>query len=138
MSEPAARAVERWSVELADVLTEMSRRVGRLAELIADDWPDPRGRDVAERSVLVGRELGREAVVAAELGHAYARAAEDSAADGTTDGTTGSGDTGTARLPHPTSGGPGIRLGDPRGTRADEERGMRIAELPAARSPEGG
>ena len=92
----------------------MGRRVGRLSEQIGHDWPDGRGLEWAERVVRLGQELSREAGSAAELGEAYARQAADPVRWG---------------LPLPRS--PGMRLGGTEAQRADSERGMRIAQLPA-------
>jgi hypothetical protein len=104
----------RWWAELGDALADMERRVGRLSEQIAYDWPDGRGLEWAEQVARLGQELGREAGSAAELGEAYARQAADAVRWG---------------MPLPRSAG--IRLGGTEAQRADSERGMRIAQLPA-------
>ncbi|GAA1188330.1 hypothetical protein [Pseudonocardia alaniniphila] len=110
----------RWWADLGDALADMGRRVGRLSEQIGHDWPDGRGLEWAERVVRLGQELGREAGSAAELGEAYARQAAD-----------------PVRLGLPSSRLPGMRLGGTAAQRADSERGMRIAQLPAE-NPETG
>ncbi|WP_433289770.1 hypothetical protein ACQPZQ_40385 [Pseudonocardia sp. CA-142604] len=104
----------RWWAELGDTLADIGRRVGRLSEQISHDWPDGRGLEWAERVGRLGQELSREAGSAAELGEAYARQASD-----------------PVRLGLPSSRIPGMRLGGTEAQRADSERGMRIAQLPA-------
>jgi hypothetical protein len=104
----------RWWAELGDVLADIGLRVSRLSEQIGHDWPDGRGHEWEERVVRLGQQLGREAGAAAELGAAYARQADDPVRWG----------------PLP-SRSPGMRLGGTDAQRADSERGMRIAELPA-------
>jgi hypothetical protein len=65
---------------------------------------------------MLGSLLGREASTAAELGESYARQAADAPTP-----------------PFPVTGGTGrrtgMRLGGTDAQRADDERGMRIAEL---------
>jgi hypothetical protein len=104
----------RWCARLAEVLGDVGRRAVELGELVAQDWPDSRGREWAERSTLLGALLGREAAAAADLGDAYARQAGD--APGPL---------------FPSGGGrrTGMRLGGTDAQRVDDERGMRIAEL---------
>ncbi|GAA1287201.1 hypothetical protein GCM10009609_61840 [Pseudonocardia aurantiaca] len=117
MSHPAAdlREAAHWWTRLAEALADSGRRLGQLGEQIGRDWPDDRGREWAERTANVRAELGREAVVAAELGAEYARRSAD------------------AELSAPPTwssvGRPGARLAGTEAKRADEERGMRIAEL---------
>ncbi|GAA0910615.1 hypothetical protein [Pseudonocardia zijingensis] len=96
----------RWYARLGDVLADAGRRVAVLGELIGGDWPDARGREWAARTEQLGAELGREAGAAAELGAAHARQA-------------GAGRRHT-----------GMRLGGVEAERVEDERGMRIAELP--------
>jgi hypothetical protein len=103
----------RWCAQLADALGDAGRRVAQLGELVARDWEDPRGREWAERTSLLGALLGREATAAAELGEACARQAADAPT---------SLFSGVGRRP-------GMRLGGTDAQRVDEERGMRIAEL---------
>jgi hypothetical protein len=120
MTHPAS---PRWCAELADALGDVARRVGRLAELIAVDWPDDQGRMWAERSAQLHAELERQAQAATELGRRLELAAPTADAD-PLGSSTGSG-------LHAGSGGRvGMRLGGTDGHRADDERGMRIAELP--------
>ena len=104
----------RWWADLGDALADVARRVGRLSEQIGHDWPDGRGLEWAERVVRLGHELAQEAGAAAELSESYARQAADPVRWG---------------LPPPRS--PGMRLGGTEAQRADSERGIRIAQLPA-------
>ena len=106
-------AAAQWWTRLADVLADAGRRLGRLVEQIGHDWPDEHGRAWAERTATVRAEVGREAVVAAEVGADYARRSLDAVI--------GWGPAGRR---------PGVRLGGTEAQRVDEERGMRIAELP--------
>jgi hypothetical protein len=115
------RDAAQWWARLADALIEAGRRSGQLTEQIARAWPDGTGREWAERAGQVGTELRREAAVAAEIGAAYAHLS-------------------THVHPEPAAYGPvpgwsaghrpGMRLGGTEGQRIDEERGIRIAELP--------
>jgi hypothetical protein len=109
----------QWWERLADALADVGRRVGQLAEQIAQDWPDASGREWAERAGQVGTELGREAAVASEIGAGYARRSAEVEAEPAL----------------PTAGmvagrRPGVRLGGTEAHRVDDERGIRIAELP--------
>ena len=117
----AAESAAQWCLGLAVALAETAVQVGRLADRIADDWLDDHGRERAERTALLHRELGRDALAAAELGNTLARLG----ADGPT--------------PDPWSvavaalrgrAGRGMRLGGTDVSRVDDERGMRIAQLP--------
>ena len=92
-----------WWSRLAETLLDAGRRIGQLAEQVERDWPDARGREWAEHTTHVRAELGREAVAAAELGAQYVRRDADRA---------------------------GARLAGTEAHRVDDERGMRIAELP--------
>jgi hypothetical protein len=100
---------DRWAANLADTLDEIGRRLARLAESVTGDWPDQGGREWAERAARLRSELAEQAAVAGRLGD---RTAPD--------------DPGAAGIERP-----GIRLGDTGGYRVDEERGVRIAELPS-------
>lgn len=112
------QAMARWCAHLVAALLDVGRRVGRLSEQIATDWPDDHGREWAERSALLRKDLDHAAVAAAELGRVLGR---------------GTGEDGTG-APAPVaagaSGRAGMRLGGTAGARTDDERGMRIAELP--------
>ncbi len=110
--------VQRWCLELGARLGDVGRRVARLAEQVAQDWPDADGRAWVERAGQLQRELAREAVEAAELGRRYEPGAAYLGADPATAAA------GPGR-------GPGIRLGGTAGHRVEDERGIRIAELPA-------
>jgi hypothetical protein len=99
---------ERWAIDPADTLDDIGRRLARLAESVLGDWPDQGGRDWTERADRLRSELAEQAAVAGRLGE---RTAPDDPATA-----------GTER--------PGIRLGDTGGYRVEEDRGVRIAELP--------
>jgi hypothetical protein len=99
---------DRWATNLADDLDDIGRRLARLAESVAADWPDQRGREWTERAARLRSELAEQAAEAGRLGD---RMAPD--------------DPGAAGIEQP-----GIRLGDTGGDRIDDERGVRIAELP--------
>jgi hypothetical protein len=116
--------VARWCADLADVLTEVGVRVGRLAEQIGHDWPDDLGREWAGRAVLVRGELGRDAASAAELGAAALRSAEPDA-DGPTPFPAPGAGAGRGTAPRA-----GMRLGGTAASRVEDDRGIRIAELP--------
>lgn len=118
--EPATGpATARWCAALGDTMTDVGRRLGQLAEQIATDWPDQRGREWAERVARLRLELGREAAVAAELGRQVSRYPADDGIGPATPPPAG------ARATPRT----GVRLGGTSASRADDERGMRIAEL---------
>lgn len=114
-----------WCANLAIALAEMSVQVGELADRILRDWPDDRGRERAERTAALHRELGRDALAAAQLGKALARdAAEDVDAGG---------EAAPPALPALSLGPawrPGTRLAGTEADRVDPERGVRIAQLP--------
>jgi hypothetical protein len=114
--------VQRWCLELADQLADVGRRLARLAEQVAVDWPDPSGSAWAERADQLQRELAREAVNAAELGRDY----EPGVAHLGPDASVAAAGPG-ARL--------GVRLGGTAGHRVDDERGVRIAELSEPAAP---
>lgn len=120
----------RWCAGVAAALSGASERVGRLALGIADDWRDGRGREWAERTTLLHRELGRVAAEAAEIGAAIARRATEAAAQPVPV---------AESLPPPRAAvlgaaaaarGRGPRLGAVAGDRAEPDVGMRIAQLP--------
>jgi hypothetical protein len=117
------RRAALWCTRLADGLADLARRVGMLSEQIAQDWPDDRGRELAERSALLHRALGREAVAAAELGEAYARELLDPGLPPAVAAAAG-----PARRQ-------GMRLGGTDAARTDDGRGMRIAALPEPGGP---
>ena len=89
--------------------------MARLAEAVAGDWPDA-GRAGLDASGPAGcsGELARSGRRLAGLSSASRRRAGDDPA-----------------ASRPGGRGPGIRLGGTDGHRADDERGVRIAELPA-------
>jgi hypothetical protein len=104
----------RWCDRLAAVLADVGAQVGRLIERVADDWPDGRGREWAQRCEALRDVLTREEDAAAELRDAYARELRN--------------------LAPAASGSSGMRLGGTEAHRVDDERGMRIAQLPDAPS----
>ena len=99
---------DRWATNPADTLDDIGRRLARLAESVAGDWPDQGGRDWTERAARLRSELAEHAAMAGRLGER----------------------TGPYDPEAASTGRPGIRLGDTDGDRVDEERGVRIAELP--------
>ena len=107
---------ERWGAALAATLEEITRRLTRLAESVADDWSDEHGRDWSERAVRLRHDLSEQAAAAAGLGERIEPAGVPAP--------------GGARLAAPPTGRPGVRLGDLDGHRVDDERGVRIAQLP--------
>jgi hypothetical protein len=99
----------RWYELLAELLGDVGRRVAQLGEQLAHDWPDANGREWADRAAHVGGVLDREAAAAEQLGAGYARHAGEA------------GSYAGRRT--------GVRLGSTDVARAEDERGMRIAEL---------
>ena len=104
-----------WCNALAEGFEELLPLLRHLGTDISHSWRDDRGQAWAERVGQLHRELGRNAADAAELGRMVARLAEQLADPGS--------------RPASRNGGP--RLGDTEGMRVDDERGMRIAQLPA-------
>lgn len=119
-------ATIRWCAELAAAVAELAPRVARLTDEVARDWPDDHGREWSERAALVHRELCRDAVTAAELGAAIARLAAGPLVLDPLSGPAA----GTVRHP-------GVRLGGIDATRAGDDRGMTIAQLPDPGASEG-
>jgi hypothetical protein len=133
MTAPEQPTGHDWCSELAATLTAAARRAGLLADRIAEDWGDVHGRERAGRTALLQRELGRSAVDAAELGRRLAPAAQEvppvlatalAALHGAAHRAARSG---AADMP-------GAHLGGTAGTRVDEDRGMRLPELPPSGS----
>lgn len=98
---------DRWAALLADTLNDVGRRLARLTEAVREDWSDQHGQQWCERAGRLQRELAERAATADELGERL----------GPTD-------------PGSRSTRPGVRLGGTGGQRVDDERGMRVAELP--------
>lgn len=123
--EALRTSAHRYAV-LAAVLAETGVRTGRMSREIAADWPDEHGREWAERTDRLRRHLHREALAAAELGQALTREAEAREMAN------------PQRVPAVGWGGGGaparrgMRLGGTEAQREDDDRGVRIAELPAA------
>ncbi|OZM80577.1 hypothetical protein [Pseudonocardia sp. MH-G8] len=118
--DDVARQAARWYDGLAEVLSDVGRRVAQLGEQVAGDWPDTHGREWADRIAEVGGALRRESAAAQELAEAHARQA------------------GQYGFPAAPLTGPagfvgrrtGARLAGTEAERVDDERGMQIAELP--------
>ncbi|MHA6624553.1 hypothetical protein ACU61A_03990 [Pseudonocardia sichuanensis] len=122
--DPALR-VARWCGGLAEVLADVGRRVAQLGEQVARDWPDPYGREWADRTAEVGGALRRGSGAAQELAEAYARQAGQYGFP--TAAPAGAGGVATRRT--------GARLAGTDADRVDDERGMRIAEMPPPPPP---
>ncbi len=115
-----------WYARVAAVLADAGPRVARLAEGISGDWSDRNGCAWAERVALVGRELGRVEVAAADLADAHARRAEEPT------GPAGPWPSGAALPPGRRAGvdRTGPRLPGTDGVRVGDDRGVRLPELP--------
>jgi hypothetical protein len=109
LDDDTALDTARWYERLAELLGDVGRRVAQLGDQLANDWPDAHGREWADRTAHVGGVLGREAAAAGELGAVYARQTGDAG--------------------HFAGRRTGMRLGGTDAARAEDERGMRIAEL---------
>lgn len=123
MTAPEPSPVELWVTRLARTLADAAALAGALAGAIAKDWTDSRGPEWAERAGLVHRELERDAAAAAQVSAALT--GDPAATDPATVVTA----IASAALSAPQRRG--VRLGDTLAQRIDEERGMRIAQLPA-------
>ncbi|MFC4942763.1 hypothetical protein [Pseudonocardia sp. GCM10023141] len=124
MTEPILSAL--WCTRLADVLADTAEQVGDLVGRLVQDWPDAHGSPWLERAGLLHRELDRQAADASQLGAELTREHADPVA---------------AAPPPPVdlvgallaaAHNRGARLAGTDGTRADPDRGMRIAELPGS------
>jgi hypothetical protein len=116
------RAADRC-LALAGELVVLAARARDVALLVAGARPDERGQAWAERAGLVHRALRREAVAAADLGHALRRSAQ--AAEETDPLVAGS----LVGIAAGLQAGR-MRLGGVEARRADDETGVRIAQLP--------
>jgi hypothetical protein len=112
----------RWCVTTGARLSEAAERAGALAAAIAADWPDGHGQEWSERAGRAGRDLDAAAADAARLAHDL-QAPDDGTALGRALlqalGGTAAGERGH-----------GPQLGGTDGARTDDERGMRVPELP--------
>ena len=124
----AVRAAASWFAAVSSSLDAVLGEVAAVAGRIAAAWPDARGAEWAERAALVHRELGREADASAEAGRSATRLADDLSVEsgpGTAPGVP------TIRPSALHGGRPGgARLGGTEADRADDERGVRIPQLP--------
>lgn len=120
MTAPEPGPLELWCARLAGTLADAAAKIGALAGAVAADWPDDLGREWVERAALVHRELDRDALAAAQVGARLATERELTASDTLT---------GMAAA-LATAGRRSAQLGGTEAHRADQERGMRIAQLP--------
>lgn len=109
---------------MATVLDEIAQGVAAAARGLADGWPDARGREWAERLLLVHHALGRDADAAAELGRAIDRVA--AATPASVDDPSGA-----------PSGGYGPSLGSTSARRVHDRPGVTIPRLNDAAGTEG-
>lgn len=116
--------MELWCTRLALTLTDAAARIGALAGAIVHDWTDLRGQEWAERAALVHRELDRDAVAAAQVSAALAREQAPPSPDASAV-ISAAAAAALAATQRRTA-----RLGGTEAHRADQERGMRIAQLP--------
>ena len=72
---------DRWATALATTLDDVGARLHRLADRVAVDWPDQRGRDWGERAGHLRRELAERAAEAAGWAARLASVTEPAAAD---------------------------------------------------------
>ena len=112
----------RWCLEAVDVLRDAATAAGQLAAAVAVDWPDAHGDEWAHRIAALSRSLDDAAHHAADLA---ARPREPRSA--TTDLAPA---VAAALRAASSSRATGPRLADTSGGRADDDYGMRIAELP--------
>lgn len=124
-----------WCGALATALRDAAIEAGGIAGGITQDWLDDRGREWAERAERVARELVRDAEAAEDLAGALAREAGGPGGSVASSGGPGaSGLPGAAQVAAALAAAgalrPGARLGGTEATRVDDERGIRIAQLP--------
>ncbi|WP_300017221.1 hypothetical protein [Pseudonocardia sp.] len=129
MTDEAVAAWESVGEVLAGTAHRLLDAVPVTARIIADverDWRDELGREWVERAHLVRRALVRELDATLDAAAAVADALRPGPADEETRAI------GAAGHGRPSVGGPrpgGPRLGDTAVERADDERGVRIAQL---------
>lgn len=124
----ACERVADWGNMLATTLRTMAPHLERLVGNLQRVWPDDCGRECTERLGLLHRELDRQVLASERLARAASRVAHDLAiaAEAETAGWSSS----TLRRHGP-------RLGGTESDRVEDDRGMRIAQLPDPGSPSG-
>ena len=115
----------RWCLTAGVRLSEAAERAGALAAAIAADWPDAHGQEWSERAGRAGRDLDAAAADAGRLAHTL-DAPDD---DGTALGRALLQALGGAARSAPHHGD-GPQLGGTDGAHTDDERGVRLPELP--------
>lgn len=119
----------RWCMRAGEGLAVAADRVGELAAAIAADWLDDHGREWAERTRRVRRDLGAASADAAAAGRLLTSTDDPHDAEGE-----GSGRLDPAVLVALLAAADrrdtGPRLGGTDGLRIDGARGVSLAQLP--------
>lgn len=127
----ALAAAARTLTVVVDRLEAILPATDALIPDVRRDWADDAGRMWVERARLVRRALAAELDAALDLSRTLAREVSDSGGQGGWVPPVSP----MLRQPERRSGGP--RLGGTDADRVDEERGVRIAELPGSGGPAG-
>ncbi len=118
---PDGEALLTWCVRAGTELADVTVRTGLLAGAVAADWLDDHGRDWSERLERVRRELDAAADAATDLGRHLAT---------TSPGPPPDAGLLAALAAAAAAGGRGPQLAGTDGSRVQDVRGMRLAELP--------